>query len=54
MTEIDPRVEKATREFCHKYRRLREEIGKAIVGHGEIVDGGPGNQSLPRDRSPKA
>jgi len=39
MTEIDPKVEKATREFCHKYRRLREEIGKAIVGHGEIVDG---------------
>jgi len=39
MTEIDPKVEKATREFRHKYRRLREEIGKAIVGHPEIVDG---------------
>ena len=37
--KIDPRVEKATQEFCHKYRRLREEIGKAIVGHTEIVDG---------------
>jgi MoxR-like ATPase len=36
---IDPRVEKATKEFCHKYQRLRDEIGKAIVGHGEIVDG---------------
>jgi MoxR-like ATPase len=36
---IDPRVEKATREFCHKYQRLREEIGKAIVGQHEIVDG---------------
>ena len=39
MTEIDPKVEKATREFCQKYKRLREEIAKAIVGHGEIVDG---------------
>jgi len=36
---IDPRVEKATREFCHKFQRLREEIGKAIVGQNEIVDG---------------
>ena len=36
---IDPKVEKATREFRHKYQQLREEIGKAIVGHREIVDG---------------
>ncbi len=36
---IDPRVEKATKEFCAKFKRLREEIGKAIVGHHEIVDG---------------
>ena len=36
---IDPKVEKATREFCQKFARLREEIGKAIVGHTEIVDG---------------
>ncbi|HPD31774.1 MAG TPA: MoxR family ATPase [Phycisphaerae bacterium] len=36
---IDPRVEKATREFCHKFQRLREEIGKIIVGQQEIVDG---------------
>jgi MoxR-like ATPase len=36
---IDPRVEKVTHEFCEKYKRLRDEIGKAIVGHGEIVDG---------------
>jgi len=36
---IDPKVEKAAREFCRKYQQLREEIGKAIVGHGEIVDG---------------
>jgi len=39
MTEIDPKVEKATRQFCQKYKQLRDEIGKAIVGHGEIVDG---------------
>jgi MoxR-like ATPase len=36
---IDPRVEKATQEFCHKFKRLREEVNKAIVGHEEIVDG---------------
>ncbi len=36
---IDPRVEKATQEFCHKFKRLREEVGKAIVGHEQIVDG---------------
>ncbi len=36
---IDPKVERATREFCQKFARLREEIGKAIVGHTEIVDG---------------
>jgi len=39
MSEIDPRIEKATQEFCRKYKKLREEIGKAIVGHAEIVDG---------------
>ncbi len=39
MTEMDPKVEKATRQFCGKYRALREQIGKAIVGHDEIVDG---------------
>ncbi len=36
---IDPRIEKATEEFRRKYARLREEVGKAIVGHGDIVDG---------------
>ncbi len=36
---IDPKVEKAAREFCQKYERLREEIAKVIVGHGQIVDG---------------
>ncbi len=35
----DAQVEKATKEFCNKYQRLRDEIGKAIVGHAEIVDG---------------
>jgi MoxR-like ATPase len=37
--EIDPAVEKATEELRKKYKSLRAEIGKAIVGHGEIVDG---------------
>src|SRR3990172_2996217 len=36
---IDPRVEKATQEFCQKHQRLSQEIGKAIVGHTEIVNG---------------
>src|SRR6266481_5241667 len=36
---IDAKIEKATLEFRHKFQRLREEIGKAIVGHTEIVDG---------------
>ena len=40
MTEsIDPKVEKATNEFRHKFQQLREQIGKAIVGHSEIIDG---------------
>src|SRR5512137_442266 len=36
---IDTRVEKLTKDFCDKFRRLRAEIGKAIVGHNDIVDG---------------
>ncbi len=36
---IDATVEKATLEFRHKFARLREEIGKAIVGHNDIVEG---------------
>ncbi|GMU23159.1 MAG: ATPase AAA [Phycisphaerae bacterium] len=36
---IDPTVEKATLEFRHKFQRLRDEIGKAIVGQTEIVEG---------------
>jgi MoxR-like ATPase len=38
-TKVDPAVEKATQEFRAKFQRLREEIGKAIVGHDEIVEG---------------
>jgi hypothetical protein len=33
MAQIDPTVEKTTREFREKYAALRAEIGKAIVGH---------------------
>jgi len=39
MPVIDPAVEKATEEFRRKFNALREEIGKAIVGHTEVVDG---------------
>ncbi len=37
--KIDPAVEKATEEFRAKFHKVREEIGKAIVGHDEVVDG---------------
>ena len=37
--KVDPAVEKATKELCKKYQAVRAEIGKAIVGHDEIVDG---------------
>jgi len=37
--KIDEKVEKATLEFRRKYQQLREEIGKAIVGQDEIVNG---------------
>jgi len=36
---IDPAVEKACEEFRRKFRAVREEIGKAIVGHGDVIDG---------------
>ncbi len=36
---IDPAVEKATAELCKKFNAVREEIGKAIVGHAEVIDG---------------
>ncbi len=37
-SSIDPAVEKATQEFAGKYKKVRDEIGKAIVGHEGIVD----------------
>ncbi|MBN1514751.1 MAG: MoxR family ATPase [Phycisphaerae bacterium] len=36
---VDLTVEKAVKEFQNKFQRLRQEIGKAIVGHDEIVEG---------------
>ena len=36
---VDPAIEKATQELRGKFELLRREIGKAIVGHTEIVDG---------------
>ncbi|MHC4698275.1 MAG: AAA family ATPase [Planctomycetota bacterium] len=36
---IDPKVEKATKEFRSKFANLRNEIGKMIVGHKEVLDG---------------
>ncbi len=36
---VDPTVEKAVKEFQNKFQRLRQEIGKAIVGHDEVVEG---------------
>ena len=38
-SEIDPAVQKATEEFRNKFQALRKEIGKAIVGHKDVVDG---------------
>ena len=37
--QIDPAIQKATDEFRAKYQAVRAEIGKAIVGHDEIVAG---------------
>ncbi|MCH7595272.1 MAG: MoxR family ATPase [Planctomycetes bacterium] len=39
VNKIDPAIQKATEEFRRKFQALREEIGKAIVGHEEIVEG---------------
>jgi len=38
-TQIDPAVEKAAAELRGKHQAVRAEIGKAIVGHGDIVEG---------------
>ncbi|HPF41519.1 MAG TPA: MoxR family ATPase [Phycisphaerae bacterium] len=37
--QIDPAIQKATEEFRHKFNAVKAEIGKAIVGHDEIVQG---------------
>ncbi len=37
-SKIDPAVEKATEELRRKYLAVREQIGKAIVGHDEVID----------------
>jgi len=39
VNSVDPMVEKAVREFQDKFARLRAEIGKAIVGHDDVVEG---------------
>ncbi len=37
--KVDPAVQKATDEFRMKFNAVRDEIGKAIVGHADIVEG---------------
>ena len=37
--QIDPAIAKATDEFRHKFGAVKAEIGKAIVGHDDIVQG---------------
>jgi len=37
--QIDPAIQKATDEFRAKFKGVQAEIGKAIVGHDEIVRG---------------
>jgi len=39
MATIDPAIQKATDEFRRKFAMVKAEIGKAIVGHEEIVEG---------------
>jgi MoxR-like ATPase len=34
-----PPMQQRAEEFRQRYKRIRDEIGKVIVGHGEIVDG---------------
>ena len=36
---IDPQIQAATDAFRHDYRAVQAEIGKAIVGHADIIDG---------------
>jgi MoxR-like ATPase len=37
--DIDPQIQAATDAFRRDYRAVQTEIGKAIVGHNDIVDG---------------
>jgi MoxR-like ATPase len=36
---VDPQVQAQTEAFRHDYRMIQAEIGKAIVGHADIIDG---------------
>jgi MoxR-like ATPase len=36
---VDPQIQAACEQFRQDYRNVQQEIGKAIVGHSEIVDG---------------
>src|SRR5205809_1005028 len=36
---VDPQVQQQTDQFRRDYRTIKAEIGKAIVGHEEIIDG---------------
>src|SRR5947207_8285859 len=36
---VDPQVQQQTDRFRRDYRTIKAEIGKAIVGHEEIIDG---------------
>jgi MoxR-like ATPase len=36
---IDPQIQAATDAFRHDYQAVKREIGKAIVGHADIIDG---------------
>ncbi len=36
---IDPLIHAECEAFRHDYKKVKDEIGKAIVGHSEIIDG---------------
>jgi MoxR-like ATPase len=36
---VDPQIQQQTDAFRRDYRAIKQEIGKAIVGHEEIIDG---------------
>src|SRR5208282_3977111 len=36
---VDPQIQELCDGFRHDYNAVKTEIGKAIVGHDEIVDG---------------